>query len=109
MSVAQRPPIRSAASITMTLRFAAITRRAAAMPAAPAPITTISASRGIGAALAANGRINAAAAEPAISPRRVIVMTTFLARFQAWFPDACQTKRMKVKFAVLPGLRQLSW
>jgi len=50
VSVRQRPPIWPAASTTITLRFAAITRRAAAMPAAPAPITTMSASRGNGAA-----------------------------------------------------------
>jgi len=45
-SVMQRPPISLAASTTITLRLAAIIRRAAAMPATPAPITTISASRG---------------------------------------------------------------
>jgi hypothetical protein len=37
-----RPPIRSAASITITLLPAAISRHAAAIPAAPAPITTTS-------------------------------------------------------------------
>ena len=50
VSVSQRPPIWPAASTTITLRFAAMIRRAAAMPAAPAPITTMSASRGSGAA-----------------------------------------------------------
>ena len=49
-SVWQRPPIWFDASTTITLRFAAMMRRAAAMPAAPAPTTTISASRGKGAA-----------------------------------------------------------
>jgi hypothetical protein len=39
----------AAASTTITLRFAAWIRRAAAMPATPAPITTMSASRGNGA------------------------------------------------------------
>ena len=50
VSVRQRPPAWPDASTTITLRFAAMTRRAAAMPAAPAPITTMSASRGNGAA-----------------------------------------------------------
>ena len=50
VSVRQRPPIWPDASTTITLRFAAMIRRAAAMPAAPAPITTMSASRGNGAA-----------------------------------------------------------
>ena len=53
VSVRQRPPIWLAASTTITLRLAAMIRRAAAMPAAPAPITTMSASRGSGAAAAA--------------------------------------------------------
>jgi len=76
----QRPPICPVASSTITLRFAATTRRAALMPAAPAPITTMSASRGSGAAHAlfpGPGTIAEAAAADSKS-RRVI--------FMAWFP-----------------------
>ena len=62
LSVMQRPPICDAASTTTTLRLAAMTRRAAAIPAAPAPITTMSASRGKGAAVAR--RTGAAAKAP---------------------------------------------
>ena len=81
VSVRQRPPIWPAASTTITLRFAAITRRAAAMPAAPAPITTMSASRGNGAAHARAriGGVAANAADAERKPRRVIVMS--------WFPE----------------------
>ena len=57
----QRPPIWPVASSTITLRFAATMRRAAAMPAAPAPITTMSASRGNGAAHACPPRTGAIA------------------------------------------------
>ena len=81
LSVMQRPPIWLAASITITLRFAATMRRAAAIPAAPAPITTMSASRGIGAAHARppmTGTL-AKAADAERKPRRVIVMS--------WFPE----------------------
>jgi hypothetical protein len=81
VSVRQRPPIWPSASTTITLRFAAMMRRAAAIPAAPAPITTMSASRGNGAAQAraqsAGAAANAADAER--KPRRVIVMS--------WFPE----------------------
>ena len=81
VSVRQRPPIWPAASTTITLRFAARMRRAAAMPAAPAPITTISASRGNGAARARPPRTGAAAkpADAERKSRRVIVMS--------WFPE----------------------
>src|SRR5262245_15727952 len=55
MSVKQRPPQRSLASRTTNLRPAAATRRAAAMPAAPAPrIKT--AKSGCAAGAAADGR-----------------------------------------------------
>ena len=80
-SVWQRPPIWFDASTTITLRFAAMMRRAAAMPAAPAPITTISASRGKGAAPARppdNAGVAASAADADRKWRRVIVMS--------WFP-----------------------
>jgi len=81
MSVWQRPPIWPAASTTITLRFAAMIRRAAAMPAAPAPITTMSASRGNGAAPARPPEkpgVTANAADADRKWRRVIVMS--------WFP-----------------------
>jgi hypothetical protein len=81
MSVWQRPPIWLAASTTITLRFAAMIRRAAAMPAAPAPMTTISASRGSGAAPARAPQKTGVTARPADADRkvrRVIVMS--------WFP-----------------------
>ena len=80
MSVWQRPPIWLAASTTITLRFAAMIRRAAAMPAAPAPITTMSASRGSGAAPARPPKtgVTARPADADRKSRRVIVM--------AWFP-----------------------
>jgi len=55
-----------------------MTRRAAAMPAAPAPTTTISASRGKGAAAMRKGAQTASAEEPARKPRREIVIS--------WFP-----------------------
>ena len=64
LSVRQRPPIWLAASTTITLRLAAMTRRAAAMPAAPAPITTMSASRGNGAAPARRAEQPAAPQAP---------------------------------------------
>jgi len=62
-------------------------RRAAAMPAAPAPITTISAVRGGGAAARAAPPKEAAvsAADPERKPRRVIVM--------AWFPEKLGRRR----------------
>src|ERR1019366_2046411 len=86
VSVRQRPPIWPAASTTITLRFAAWIRRAAAMPAAPAPITTISASRGNGAPHASAPKAGAAAsaADADRKSRRVIVMS--------WFPELCRTE-----------------
>ena len=80
VSVRQRPPIWPVASTTITLRFAAMMRRAAAMPAAPAPITTMSASRGNGAphARAPSAGAAASAADAERKSRRVIVMS--------WFP-----------------------
>ena len=77
----QRPPIWLDASITITLRFAEMMRRAAAMPAAPAPITTMSASRGSGAphARPPSRDALAMAADAERKPRRVIVMS--------WFPE----------------------
>ena len=42
VSVTQRPPMRSAASINMNFRPAVVSRRAAAIPAAPAPTITTS-------------------------------------------------------------------
>jgi hypothetical protein len=81
LSVRQRPPIWAAASTTITLRFAAWIRRAAAMPAAPAPITTISAWRGNGAPDARQPRAGATAiaADADRRSRRVIAMS--------WFPE----------------------
>ena len=81
VSVRQRPPIWPAASTTITLRLAAMMRRAAAMPAAPAPITTMSASRGNGApkARAPRAGATAKAADAERKSRRVIVMS--------WFPE----------------------
>ena len=89
LSVTQRPPIWLAASTTITLRLAAMIRRAAAMPAAPAPITTMSASRGSGAphALPQSDGVAANAADAERKPRRVIVMS--------WFPKALK-KRERV-------------
>ena len=80
VSVRQRPPIWAVASTTITFRFAAMMRRAAAMPAAPAPITTISASRGNGAPQERpeSAGVVASAADADRKWRRVIVM--------AWFP-----------------------
>ena len=86
-SVWQRPPIWLKASTTITLRFAAMIRRAAAMPAAPAPITTMSASRGNGAAPARPPEKTGVAAKPADADRkvrRVIVMS--------WFPRPERSK-----------------
>src|ERR1044072_6844413 len=48
-----RPPIRSRASKTITLKFAALSSRAAASPAAPAPMIKISVSSAIPFAVAA--------------------------------------------------------
>jgi hypothetical protein len=89
-SVWQRPPIWLAASTTITLRFAAMIRRAAAIPAAPAPITTISASRGNGAAIAprpVKTGVTASAADADRKSRRVIVMS--------WFPGTCRKLQEK--------------
>ena len=81
VSVIHRPPIWPDASTTITFRFAAMMRRAAEMPAAPAPITTMSASRGSGAARAPapNAGVTAKAADAERKSRRVIVMS--------WFPE----------------------
>jgi len=68
-------------SVGLTLRLAAMIRRAAAMPAAPAPITTMSASRGNGAAPTRAPQKTGVTARPADADRkvrRVIVMS--------WFP-----------------------
>ena len=89
VSVWQRPPIWLVASTTITLRFAAMIRRAAAMPAAPAPITTMSASRGNGAAATrpVNAGLTARAADADRKLRRVIVMS--------WFPGTCRKSMEK--------------
>src|SRR5260370_24526188 len=68
VSVKQRPPQRSLASRTTNLRPAAATRRAAAMPAAPAP--TIKTSKSGRAAGAASTGAAATATEPARNARR---------------------------------------
>ena len=69
VSVKQRPPIRSLASISAKRRLAAATRRAAAMPAAPAPIIAMSTSPS--APVAASERLAAVAAEAARRDRRL--------------------------------------
>src|SRR6478735_8133158 len=79
VSVTQRPPMRFAASTTTTFRPAAATRRAAAIPAAPAPITTMSASRGTAAKPERGATM--AAAVPDRNARRLIVIL--------WFPKLC--------------------
>src|SRR5271169_4325483 len=58
VSVKQRPPIRSDASSTVSLALVPAIRRAAAMPAAPAPMTTTSMS-------GPDGALHAGAATPA--------------------------------------------
>jgi len=100
-SVMQRPPIWDAASTTTTLRLAAITRRAAAIPAAPAPITTMSASRGMVAAVARRTGIAAKAADADRKLRRVIVMS--------WFPETCGEREQLANLAVSDVARQPSW
>ena len=78
-------------------------RRAAAMPAAPAPITTMSASRGSGARprAPAEDRRDRKAADADRKSRRVIVMS--------WFPEL---EEMREQLANLPHLtcaQQHSW
>src|SRR5262245_36908713 len=69
VSVIQRPPTRSEASISRKLRPAAETRRAAAIPAEPAPtITTSKSTDGDGAAIAGAATV---AAEAARNERRL--------------------------------------
>ncbi|MGY4628428.1 hypothetical protein ACVWY3_006184 [Bradyrhizobium sp. USDA 4486] len=104
-SVMQRPPICDAASTTTTLRLAAMMRRAAAIPAAPAPMTTMSASRGSGAAVARESGIKtgiaAKAADAERKPRRVIVMS--------WFPGTCGEREQPANLAASDAARQPSW
>src|SRR6266702_5816040 len=94
-------PIWDAASTTTTLRLAAITRRAAAIPSAPAPITTMSASRGKVAAVARRTGIAAKAADADRKLRRVIVMS--------WFPETCGEREQLANLAVSDVARQPSW
>jgi hypothetical protein len=78
-----------------------MTRRAAAIPAAPAPITTMSASRGKGAAVARRTGAAAMAADADRKLRRVIVMS--------WFPGTCGEREQPANFAASDVAQQPSW
>src|SRR5215510_8194255 len=83
--VMQRPPIAFAASINTKRRLAAATRRAAAMPAAPAP--TIATSTSPDAAGAPSAGLATAAAVDARNERRVIIMVWVRALFRGNLPE----------------------
>ena len=85
VSVKQRPPVRSLASISAKRRPAAATLRAAAMPAAPAPMIATSVSPE--AATAPSAGAEASAAEPARKMRRSTVMVSRILPRAATLPD----------------------
>ncbi len=79
VSVKQRPPTRSVASKSISLRPAAAMRRAAAMPAAPAPTMTTSMPLEAGSASAGCA---ATATDDARNERRLNEIMTFRMLFQ---------------------------